>query len=154
MAKTTMSVPVRIDGIRQTLTGLSKLGPDANNAIRDAALDLSKLLAARAQAAGAAEGRQAALVARTVKARRDRVPVVVGGGATPRLGRGRAKPYELLFGSEFGSDRYRQFGKPHIGRGSYWFFRTVDEQAPQIAAAWQRAADEVLRRFGNQQGGG
>lgn len=152
--KTTLSVSVRIDGLRQTLHAMNGLGKEANNQLRDKSLELSKLLSSRARAAGHAEGKQAALVAATVKARRDRVPVIVAGGAGGRLGRGRAKPYELLFGSEFGSDRYRQFGKPHLGRGSYWFFRSVEDNSEEISAAWQRAAGEVVRAFTNPGPGG
>lgn len=147
MAGQSLTVTIRVDGLRETLAALNRLGPDANREIRAKALDLSQTLAASAARAGRAEGRQGVLVAGTVKARRDRVPVVVAGGASPRLGRGRAKPYQLLFGSEFGSDRYRQFGKRHIGRGSYWFFRTVEREQPAIIAAWEAAADDVIRRF-------
>ena len=153
MARTSLQVSVRIDGLRQTLAVLNRLGPEANNQVRDKALELSRVLSSRARAAGMAEGRQAALVAGTVKARRDRVPVVVAGGAGGRLGRGRARPYELLFGSEFGSDRYKQFGKPHVGRGSYWFFRTVEDSSEEISTAWARAANEIVRAFTEQQGG-
>lgn len=146
MAKSELTIKVHIDGIRETLAALSKLGKDANNELRAAALDLSKELANAVKASGAREGSQAALVAKTVKARRDRVPVVVAGG-NRKLGSNKAPAYKLLFGSEFGADRYEQF-RPHLGRGSYWFFRTVEDEQVEIAARWMQAADEITAKFG------
>lgn len=144
--RTGLTVQIRITGIRGTLTALSKLPKDAQNELRDAALELSKELARTAASRGRGEGRQAALVASTVKARRDRVPVIVAGGPT-RLGRNRKPAWKLLFGSEFGSNYYLQFGKPHIGSGSYWFFDTVEAEQETITARWLEAADNVIQRF-------
>jgi hypothetical protein len=141
-----ITVRVRIDGLRETIAALNRLPKEADLEIRAAAQELAKDMAAAAAAAGRGEGRQAALVATTVKAMRDRVPVVNAGGAR-RLGRNREPAYKLLFGSEFGATRYKQY-KPHLGSGSYWFFRTVDEKQAEISAAWLQAADEIIRRFG------
>lgn len=146
MAKKDLVVTIRIDGIRETLAALRKLPKDASVELRAAALEISKELAVAARESGAREGRQAALVATTVKARRDRVPVVVAGGAK-RLGRNREPAFKLLFGSEFGATRYEQY-KPHLGRGSYWFFRTIEDEQVQIAKRWLDAADEIVRKFG------
>lgn len=146
MAKDSLTVNIRIDGLRETLAALNKLGKDAGNAIRIKSKEIADELAKSAQAAGRAEGSQAALVATTVKAMRDRVPVVQAGGAK-RLGRNRKPAFKLLFGSEFGSDEYRQFGKPHIGSGSYWFFKTVEDQQVTVSRKWLEAADEVIREF-------
>lgn len=146
MAKSELTIKVHIDGIRETLAALSKLPKDANKELRAAALDLSKELASAVKASGTQEGNQAALVAKTVRAARDRVPVVVAGG-TRRLGSNKKPAYKLLFGSEFGADRFEQF-RPHIGRGSYWFFRTVEDEQVEIAARWQQAADEIIAKFG------
>jgi hypothetical protein len=146
MAKSSFNVRVEIDGIFETLRALNKLPKEANDQIRKKSLELSKDLAGKAQRSGIAEGSQAALVATTVKARRDRVPVVAAGG-TKRLGRNRKPAYKLLFGSEFGADKLKQY-KPHIGSGSYWFFKTVDENKQEIAGEWRKAADEIVRSFG------
>lgn len=149
MAKTRtgLTVNIKISGLRPTLMAISKLPKDAQDEIRDASLDLSRELAVSAAAAGRMEGTQAALVASTVAARRDRVPVITAGGSR-RLGRRRKPAYKLLFGSEFGSNFYRQFGKPHLGAHSYWFLDTVDREQATIASRWSEAADNVVRRFG------
>lgn len=146
-----LTVTVHIDGLRETLAAMNRLPKDANAALRAKSLHLSRLLATRAAAAARAEGRQGPLVATTVRPKLDRVPTVIAGGTSPRLGRGRARPDQLLFGTEFGSDRYKQFGKRHVGRGSYWFFRTIEAESPATARAWAEAADEIVRRF--SQGG-
>jgi hypothetical protein len=146
VAKDGLTIRVHIDGLRETLAALRRLPKDANDELRVAATELAKELAIAAAASGRAEGRQAALVATTVKARRDRVPVIVAGGSK-RLGRNRKPAYKLLFGSEFGATRYTQY-KPHLGRGSYWFFRTVEDEQVEISAKWLEAADAIIRKFG------
>lgn len=145
--KTGLTVQVRIDGLRQVLAALNQLPKDADAEIRATARELADRLAVEAARAGRLEGRQAALVATTVKAGRDRVPVITAGGPK-RLGRNRAPAYKLLFGSEFGSNFYEQFGKPHLSGGSYWFFDTVEREQGEISKAWLDAADEIITRFG------
>ncbi|MDG4790371.1 hypothetical protein O7626_31380 [Micromonospora sp. WMMD1102] len=145
MAKSSLVVTLRLDGARDVIRAFRDLPKDANNELRNASLALAETLAPKVAAAGRSEGRQAALLAGTVKAQRDRVPVIVAGG-TRRLGRNRKPAFKLLFGSEFGANFYRQF-KPHLGSGSYWIFRTVDDEQPRISREWNKAADRVIRRW-------
>lgn len=145
MAKTDLLIKVRIDGVRETLAALRDLPKDATTELRAAALELSRELAAAAKQNAAHEGRQASLVGATVKARYDRLPVVAAGG-NKKLGRNRAPAFKLLFGSEFGAHRLRQY-KPHLGRGSYWFFRTIEDEQTEIARRWLEAADAVIAKF-------
>lgn len=130
------------------LDKLNKLGPDANRAIKAAAESLSHVLAASARAAALADSApQSPNLAATVKAARDRVPVVTAGGSR-KLGRRRKPAYKTLFGAEFGSNNYAQFQRPHAGRNGYWFFPTVERESAAISKAWLGAADDVVRRFG------
>lgn len=158
MAKT-LTVNIHIDGGRQTLAAFRKLPKDASDELRDAALNLSKSLATKVSAAARAEGGQAALVAPTVRANRDRVPSITAGG-TKRVGRHRKPAGRLVFASEFGMNkrsgwyaaaRYagsvgRQY-KPHVGQGSYWFFRTVEENQAEVSQGWKRAADNIIDKW-------
>lgn len=146
MAKSSLTITVSAEGVRETLAAFRGMPREASNELRSAALDLSRELAASAAAAGRAEGSQAALVAGTVKAARDRVPVVQAGGAK-RLGSRRKPAWKLLFGSEFGSNRYTQFPRLHQGRDGIWFFPTIEREAPAIARRWMVAADNVIRAF-------
>jgi hypothetical protein len=148
MAGKSLNVNIKIDGLRETIRAFSQLPKDANNELRLASLELSKDIAGKAATAGRAEGRQAALVAATVKARRDRVPVVVAGGRK-RLGRNKVPASKLVFGSEFGATRLKQY-KPHVGKGSYWFFKTVTDNRKEISDAWNKAADEIVRKYGRR----
>lgn len=145
MAKSSLTVKISITGVGAYMRAFRELPKEASAEIREAALKLSKELAEAAKTAGIGEGSQAALVATTVRAAKDRVPVVVAGGAK-RLGRNKKPAFKLLFGSEFGSDRYEQY-RSHIGRGSYWFFQTIEENSVEIAAEWKKAADEIIRKF-------
>lgn len=147
MANQNLTIKIHIDGLRETLRALTNLPKEAGVEIREAAAELSKKLATAAGASGRREGRQAALVASTVKPARDRVPVVVAGG-TKRIGSRRKPAFKLLFGSEFGANRYRQY-RPHLGKGSYWFFRTIEDEQVTISAEWLKAADEIIEKFGS-----
>jgi len=153
--KEALTVTIRIAGVREVLAGFRALPKEAGDRLRDASTRLAGALAVDVAAAGRAEGAQAELVAATVKARRDRVPVIVVGG-TRRLGSRRKPAFKLLFGSEFGASQsgdyaLRQF-KPHLGAGSYWIFKTVDDGPAQarIDREWNVAADAIVRAFGKE----
>lgn len=149
MAKRPLDLNVRIEGARETLQAFKDLPKEASDALRDASTDLSELMAGWVQAAGRAEGRQAALLAGTVKAKRDRVPYVQAGGtkgvghAWPKRGKGKA--FELLFGSEFGGAGHGF--KPHQGKQGTWIFPVIEARASEIAKRWDQAADEVVEKF-------
>lgn len=160
MAKQALTITLRVAGIRETLAALRKLPKDASNELRKASLDIARSVAEKAKVAGGREGRQAAAVAKTVRAQRDRVPVVVAGG-TKRIGRHRTPAFNLLFASEFGQNRRtgwyaaRRYARstgmqyrPHQGRDGIWFFPTVEAEQADIARRWQQAADEVIEKFG------
>ena len=143
--KTSLVIKVQIGGVWETLRAFRDLPPEASDAIRTTSAALAGELVADVQAAARREGRQAALLAGTVKVLRDRVPAVQAGGTT-RLGRRRRPAYKLLFGSEFGSNRLKQY-RPHLGSGSYWFFDTVEDQYPAIARRWMEAADRIIAEW-------
>ncbi|PRX48685.1 hypothetical protein B0I33_104503 [Prauserella shujinwangii] len=158
-AKQGLTVNLYISGLRPTLAAFRELPKDANNELRDRSRELAETLAGRIRTAAQAEGGQAALLARTVKAQRDRVPVVSAGG-TRKLGRHRAPAWALLFAAEFGMNkrsgwyarpRYRgSSGRqypPHSGQDGYWFFPTAREFEPEMGRQWRQAADAIIRRF-------
>lgn len=160
VAKTSLTVRVSIEGVRETIRAFGLLPKDANDQLRDASLDLARELAARARADGIANGGpQGRLVAQTVKAKRDRVPVVEAGG-TRKLGRHRAPAYGITFASVFGMNRRSgwyagrkyalSFGeqyRPHQGQDAYWFFPVIEHSAATISRRWNAAADRIVRDF-------
>ncbi len=158
-SRTGLVVTLRIQGVRETLRVLSLLPKEASSELRKASERVADGLAGRIRSAAAGQGSQAAALARTVKARRDRVPTVQAGGTT-RIGRRRAPAYRLLFASEFGMNRRsgwyanprysgstgRQY-RPHRGREGYWFFPTAEADQPRIDREWNTAADAVVDRW-------
>lgn len=143
---------VSISGADEVLRAFDKLPKDADDELRAQAFDIAKVLADRIKYAGRAHSRQAARAASTVKEVKGRWPTIQASNT------GRAKG--LLFGSEFGMTRHsgwynkrryrkstgHQFG-PHLGAGSYWFFKTADELQPYVADQWREVADNVVRRW-------
>lgn len=146
---------VSIEGADEVLRAFEKLPKEADTALRYQAYDISKSLADWIKQAGRAHSRQAARPASTVREQRAGTsvwPVITASN------KGRAKG--LLFGSEFGMTRKSgwyakrryfdspgsQFG-PHLGGGSYWFFRTAEVKQGWVESEWHKAADEVVRRW-------
>ncbi|MDN5929489.1 MAG: hypothetical protein L0I24_00220 [Pseudonocardia sp.] len=143
---------IRIEGVRETLAGFRGLGREASAELRTKTLELSETLAGRVRAAASSQGSQAALMGPTVKARKDRVPSIQAGGSK-RVGRNRKPAHKLLFGSEFGATELKQY-RPHLGKGSYWFYITVERNEAEIADAWKTLADDVATRFRNARAAG
>jgi hypothetical protein len=149
--KGALTVTLRAEGVNETLRAFRGLPKEASEQLREAAQELSRDLAVDARGAGTREGHQAALVATTVKAARDRVPVVTAGG-TKRLGSRRKPAWKLLFGAEFGSNQFSQFPRYHQGTEGVWFFPTIERNTSTIAKRWLAAADGVIRAFTKQEG--
>lgn len=139
------TIRVQVDGVRQTVAAFNLLPAAASKSLRERTLELSETLARKARTAGMADSGQSALVAPTVKASRDRVPAITAGGSK-RVGSRRKPAHKILFGSEFGSNRLPQF-RPHLGSGSYWFFRSVENDGGEISRAWNRVADDIIEAF-------
>jgi hypothetical protein len=140
-------VTVRIEGVRETLAAYRRLPKEASKALRNRSTELTETLAGRARAAAMSDqAPQSPLLAKTVRARRDRVPSIVAGGFA-KVGRRKVPAWKVLFGSEFGSDAYKQFGRRHSGRKGHWFFPTAERNADDVIAAWRRAADDIARSF-------
>ena len=153
-----LDIDVHLDRsqLRSLQRAYSRVPATGQRAMRKASLKLAKDLARLTAAAGRAEGSQAKLGARTVAA----VP-----GAIPRITageKGSPRDRAVTLGSEFGATRRfgwyararfydsagRQY-KPHRGRASYWFFKTVDEAGPMITQEYVAALDEIAADWGN-----
>jgi hypothetical protein len=141
-----LSVAVR--GAAELARACRRISRDADKELREQAFDISKVLADRVKFAGAASDAQSARAARTVRERRNRFPSITAG------------PHPLLFGSEFGANgRFGWFGavrysnsparqfRPHLGAGSYWFFRTADAMQPYVEAEWTEVAERLVEEW-------
>src|SRR5690554_7472824 len=139
---------VRLEGARETLAAFNKLPKDASKQLRERSLKLATVLADRIKAAAEADvSPQAKLWAPTVRPVRDRTPSIRIGG-TRKVGRRRVPARGILFGSEFGSNQYSQFGKPHHGQEPLGTaFGVAHRNSDDIAREWHAAADEVIAQF-------
>lgn len=144
-SKTALTVSIRIDGARETLAAFRRLPKEASDSLRQRSMELAQVLVTRVAAGARADSPQSALMAPTVKVARDRVPAITAGGST-RVGRNLVPAYKIIFGSEFGSTTLRQY-RPHLGRGSYWLWKTVQQNETEIGAAWDRVAQDIVRSF-------
>lgn len=143
-------VNVNIDGLRETLRAFRELPKDASAELRDEAGKIAADMAGWISSAARADSRQSALVADTVKVRRDRVPVVeIGGTARVGTGTGRqkARAYQILFGANFGSRSFPQF-RQWAGKGrDYFVFSQIEAHENEIEARYLDAADRVITRW-------
>lgn len=152
-------VVVTSEGTHAVMTALRELPNDARKELAEANEKVSGELALRLKAAGLAQGRQARLVASTVRAKRGQRPSVEAGGNEP-LGRHHTPAGRLLIGSEFGHSGKGGKGKgsrdfaPHGFRprksSGYWWYPTLERENPKILEVWQGVADEIVRKWGSQ----
>jgi hypothetical protein len=154
--KQRISMSVRAEGVDATLRAYKKLDKDAQKKAKDKTKEVSEMLAKRIRGSAPADPRYSAL-AQSVKAGRDRVPVVrIGGRATPQVSGG-GGPRELVIGMEFGADRNGPNAwrfpprTPKRGRGNagYWIFPTAVREQTSIVKLWQDSLDPVLNDWAN-----
>lgn len=140
-AKRQTDTALYVENQRQVLRSLSKISKELQGEVRDASQAIAGDVAAGAKRS-AAKDRQAAMAFGSVRARRDRVPVVVGGGVR--------HPGPVFFGAEFGGGRRprtRQF-RPHKGREGYHLYPWIRGHGDQITDEWLDAIDKAMRDGG------
>jgi hypothetical protein len=153
--------------IRDLLSDLNKMDDESKKQLKDEVASISKWTAQGIieKSYNAPMPAQAAIVAQTVRAGRDRLPYVDIGGSRGRKASGGATAGELLIGNEFGANptsvngafpnggRRFPYRSPREGRGNagYWIFPALKEMQPTISKRWWEAADRIFRhwqRFG------
>lgn len=152
---TSLTLSMKLTGYRETLAAFKGLPADASTELRAAALNLSEQGVGWIQSAARADSPQAAALAPTVRAMKDRTPNITIGGAK-RITSRRVPAYVILFGANFGAVTYRVPGKvpyfvhDHAGKGNdYWIWATIEEHQTFIDDAWGAAADTVLDKWAN-----
>ena len=147
MAKQYLSVKIKVDGVQAVLDALDKLPIHVQEGVEEESKKLAQLLAQKIREDGIGDAApQSPLVAKTVKAKKGVTPTIEVGGSQ-RLGRNKKPAYKLLFGSVFGSNAYQQFHRPHNGQEGYWIYPTIDRNAGEIAKAWNKVADDAIKKF-------
>lgn len=140
---------VRVEGVSKFLTAMQKVDSRFNAELRKAAMDVAGDVATRVGARGS--GPQARVFG-ALAASSDRYPTIRLKGANSfrrkRKGRTGAKMSDIFFGAEFGSNRYKQFHRPHAGTRGYVFWPTVRAMSGEIAHDYLNAVERVLDTLG------
>jgi len=149
--KEAVRVSVKFEGVTETLAAFKKLDKDASKAAKEEATKIAQILADRIRARAPSDKRYQNLAV-SVKAGRDRVPVIyIGQRQTPRVSGG-AGPAQLVIGMEFGADQRGPNGwrfpprTPRLGRGNagYWIYPTVRANQSEIIKMWFDAMDKII----------
>ena len=142
---------LEIDGLQETLKAFQGLEMDlrrqANSELRTAAKECATRLSAKLAMAAAASGVPVApRVARSIRVKSDRLPVVSIGGGT-KVGRNGAPASALVWGSEQGpKGDVNHFGVPPSA--GYWIAPAVQRFADSDAIPpYQRAVVEIMRKY-------
>jgi hypothetical protein len=147
----TYKANTKIEGLPETLRAFKQLDKGASEAAKAEAMKIAELLAARIRAKAPSDKRYQNLAV-SVKAGKDRVPVIrIGGRQTPRVSGG-AGPAQLVIGMEFGANQNGPNGwrfpprTPKFGRGNqgYWIFPTARVNQTEIIKLWFDAMDKLV----------
>ncbi len=162
--KTTIHIKMDMtQDIRNLLSDLSKMDAESKKELKDEVASISKWTAQGIieWSYSAPMPAQAAIVAETVRAGRDRVPYVSIGGSRGRKASGGATAGELVVGNEFGANptspngafpnggRRFPYRSEREGRGNkgYWIFPALAEMQPTITKRWTDAATRIFRHW-------
>lgn len=141
-----------VDGLYRALRTLPK---EASVSLRDESQDIANDVANKAKSRAMGVSKMyATYVAPTIRARRDRVPVIaIGGKKKIRTSKGSTRQTvgDLLFGAEFGGGAFKntrpdkgwtgstyQF-LPHLGTTGYALWPTIRQELPDIMDRWADA---------------
>lgn len=169
--KETIKIVPDISELRGLLKALSALGKEANDELKNDVQSISLWTAGEIKKAASSHPfypAQAAIVERTVRGNRDRLPNVTIGGSKGRASGG-ANAGQLLYGNEFGGERNSKgnltafanggfrfpIRSPSVGRGNagYWIYPTLKDKQPELTKRWQDAVDRVFDNWKKGPGG-
>lgn len=135
---------------RSLFKAMRTMDDNAKGALKDEVTGITRWVASdiKAAAGSAPRSRQAQVVADSVNPGKQKVPYVYVGGRRARTLRNGTPAGVLLYGSEFGSDKYRQFPwrSPKLGRGSagYWIYPTLRKAQPRLTREWKAAIERLI----------
>lgn len=144
---------VEVDGLKPALKAFSAYGRDAANELRDAAQREVNKVAPMLVAAMATDTAQAELVAQTITAKRDRVPVIraAGGKVVGKSRKGTRRPSagDIFFGAEFGGQgrRTTQQFRRHRGTTGYAFYPELRRHIPGIIDAYKLELERLAHAW-------
>ena len=157
-----------VEGAQAALNALNRVDKAANDAAKEKTTEISRIMAREIAAAGSSRrDKRDRHVAKTIRAKRDRYPIVNIGKATrmpvSRRGQG-PRASDLMFGMEFGSNGgatdtpTRRGGRPGWrfpdrtarqggGNVGYWIFPTARRQQDRVVDLWAQALEDVAKEW-------
>jgi hypothetical protein len=155
------SIEIEVIGLYPFLRRAAAADPMFNKEIRAASVKLIGKVVTNVQSAAATapNKRQAIESAKGFRARPDRVPVIKLNGSagfvsTTRPNRKRKTKVtrgDVFFGSEFGSNRLKQFparsGSFFGGNRGYYFWPTIEDMAEDIRKEYLEALDSITNKL-------
>jgi len=157
------SVEIEVIGLYPFLKRAAAADPMFNKEIRAASVKLIGQVVTNVQSAAqtAPNKRQAIESAKGFRARPDRVPVVKLNGSAGFVSKSRPNRKrktkvtrgDVFFGSEFGSNRLKQFparsGPFFGGNRGYYFWPTIERMAEGISKEYLNALDSITNKLRN-----
>lgn len=151
-------IAAEVDGLRDTLRMMRQLPKDAQAELRAEVQRVTEgHAAAIRRSMGRWPDRRVALSAASVRAGKDRLPVVRVGSAKRLPIEGNPRGLDVFYGAEFGAEQAGYNGwrfpprTPKLGRGNagYTVYPALRERQPQIARDWEAAVLRSVRRWSN-----
>lgn len=155
------SITIEIEGLYGALKKWSAADPMFNKEIRIASVQLMNNLLPKINSAASKSinPKQAVEVAKGIRARPDRIPVLrvnlesnfVSTTRPNRKRKTKVRRGDVFYGSEFGSNRLKQFpprsDKFGSGNKGYWFWPTIEENAEATNKAYIAALDRITQNL-------
>jgi len=158
-----------VEGAQAALNALNRIDKEANKQAKEKVTEISRMMAREIAAAGnARRDPRDRFVAETVRAKRDRYPIVQIGYQkrmpVSRRGPG-PRASDLVFGMEFGSNGNatdtptRRGGRPGwrfpnrtpragaSGNVGYWIFKKARAQQDRVVDLWAQALEDVAKEW-------
>jgi hypothetical protein len=141
----------KVEGLAETLALLNKWPKEAKKELRAEVQQMTGKHASylAAQAARNPDSRVRG-VAPTVRAKKDRLPTVLIGGAK-RVPVSRSGPApragDVLFGTEFGARPGPNAWRFPPATDSYWLFSSLKGRQPALISEWEQAVTKVARKW-------
>lgn len=138
---------VYIKGLRTTRRKLKEMPDEARSELTIQSNRIAVVVGDEARSRFTALGRQGPLVGASLKTASGTTPTIKVGGSA-RVGASRKPVYKLLYGTEFGSNKYRQFHALHTGTTGRALWPTIRQRGPYMVKQWTKALDKVTKKFG------
>jgi hypothetical protein len=141
----------QVEGLGETLKLLNKWPKEAKKELRAAVQQMTTKHASyiAAQAARHPDSRVRGQ-APTVRAKKDRLPtVLIGGARQVKVSRSGPNPRagDVLFGTEFGARPGPNAWRFPAARDSYWLFSSLKGRQPALLSEWEAAITKVARKW-------